>query len=295
MYGVRGQTTWQSGQARQRPTQCPQQVIRKKKAQARLEDELEGIDKELAATQRRREEKQRELDEVKLEASQVQAEVERLSKASETEPETADAEPVLGPRERTRQLAEQLAIHIGDHPARGVFDDLIRQVIAHKEAQWETASTQRNDAPSPPPQPLVPPPTPTPPQPANGAALPGQPSSLPTDGSAPAAAAQREVPAAAPKDGGGGTANDPSADAASDAKGNNESEEELVDDAMGVEVEKVLALLSPQQGDMLRQRIASRGPTGSRRSAPSQSQPPEQPQRDRERSPRPTKGGNRDS
>ncbi len=268
--------------------------IRKKKAQARLEEELDAIDKELAATQKRREEKQRQLDETKVEASQAQAEVERLSKAGEAEPEAADAEPALGPQERTRQLAQQLAIHIGDHPTRALFDDLIRQVIAHKGAMGGTTSTQRDDGPSPPPQPQCPPPTPTPPQPADVTAPPGQPVPPTTDGEAPTAAAQHGEPAAAPKASGEGSAAGSDADKTNAAKGSNDSEEELVDDAMDVEVEKVLALLSPQQGDMLRQRIAPRGPAGSRRSAPTQSQPPEQPQRDRERSPRPTKGGNRE-
>ncbi len=268
--------------------------IRKQKARARLEEELEGIDKELAATQRKREEKQRELDEVKLEASQAQAEVERLSKSSEAEPAAADAEPALGPRERTRQLAEQLAVHIGNHPARGVFDDLIRQIIAHKEAQHEAADTLRKDAPSLPPQSPTPPPTTTPTQSASGTASSGQPSPPPAEDGAPAAAAQQGSPAAAPKDGGGGPAKGSGSGAADIGRSNNDSEEELVDDAMDVEVEEALALLSPQQGDMLRRRITSRGPRGSERAASPKPPPAEQQQRDRERSPRPTKGGNRD-
>ncbi len=271
--------------------------IRKQKARARLEEELEGMDKELAAMQRKREEKQRELDEVKLEASQAQAEVERLSKASEAEPAAADAEPALGPKERTRQLAEQLAVHIGDHPARGVFDDLIRQVIAFKEAQHETASAQRKDASSQPQQPPATPPAPSSPQPANGTAPAGQPPPPPAEAGSPVAAAQQGTPATAPTGGDGGAAKGSGSDAANIVDGNrgdHDPEEELVDDAMDVEVEKVLALLSPQQGDMLRRRITSRGPRGPRHTSPSQPQAADEPQRDRERSPRPTKGGNRD-
>ncbi len=268
--------------------------IRKKKAQARLEDELEAIDKELAATQKRREEKKRELDDTKAEASLAQAEVERLSKAGEAGPEAAGGDPALGPQERTRQLAQQLAVHIGDHPTRALFDDLISQVLAHKGATVAAASAQRDDGPTPPPQPQCPPPAPSPPQPANPTAPPGQPEPPTADGDSPTADAQHGNPVAAPKSGGEGTAAGSDADKTNAAKGSNDSEEELVDDAMDVEVEQALALLPRQQGDMLRRRIASRGPAGSGRSGSTQLQPPEQPQRDRERSPRPTKGGSRE-
>ncbi len=279
--------------------------LRKKKAQARLEEELECVDKELAAAQQRREEKQRELDDTKLEAAQAQAEMERLSKAGAAEQDGEDAEPALGPRQRTQRLAEQLAVHFGGHPARAKLDDLIREVIEHNDKLWRAAAAERGSTPSQPTQPHAPAPPPSAPQPTNGPTPPGQTTPQPTAGSTPTAMADGSATSVGqavggpadgrqqPKGGGGNAAKASDTDQPNVTKHGNDSEEELIDDAMDVEVEKALALLPPQQGDLLRNAIApNRGATGSRRSGPSR---PEETQRDRERSPRPTKGGNRDA
>ncbi len=140
-----------------------QKLLRKTKAQNRLEEEETELEKKVEELQNKLNEKRKELEETKGEVQKAKTELERLSKASEEECDDKkksdnDDEP-KGPKERASLLAGQLSSYLPPHfktQLEAIMGEAIKEVEQRTRPEGGGAAAGEG-TPLAPPGPAKPP------------------------------------------------------------------------------------------------------------------------------------------
>ncbi len=128
-----------------------QKLLRKTRAQTRLEEEASDLAKNVEELQDKLKGKRKELDEVKEEVQQAKSELEKLAKATEEsqevgQDEDADDRP-KGPRARAQLLAGQLSAHIPPQ-FKAQLAALVEAAVSAAEDNWgDSPSLRRQQQP----------------------------------------------------------------------------------------------------------------------------------------------------